>query len=216
MSRNLKGLYAVTRPAPGGAGALAEAVLAALRGGARLVQYRDKSGDGERRRAEASALLRACREYDAPLIVNDDVALAAEIGADGVHLGAGDMDPVRARAHLGSRALVGVSCYDDLDRAIEAQARGADYVAFGSFFPSPTKPGAVRAEPALLTRAREALRVPICAIGGIRPDNGAMLVRAGADMLAVISGVFGAPDPGRAAAEYARLFEARQVEDSQR
>lgn len=216
MSRNLKGLYAITRPVAGGTGALVEAVLAALRGGARLVQYRDKSGDGERRRAEASALLRACRQRGAPLIVNDDVALAAEIGADGVHLGAGDMDPTRARARLGSRAVIGVSCYDDLARAREAQALGADYVAFGSFFASPTKPGALRAEPALLARAKEALRVPVCAIGGITPENGAALVRAGADMLAVISGVFGAPDPRRAAADYARLFEAKQVEDSQR
>lgn len=216
MNQHLKGLYLISRPAPDGSEALLAAVRAALQGGARLVQYRDKSGDGERRRAEALALLRACRKYDAPLIVNDDVALAAEIGADGVHLGARDPDPAEARAHLGPGALIGVSCYDDLERALKARSAGADYVAFGSFFPSPTKPAATRADPALLGEAVRRVRLPVCAIGGITPDNGAALVHAGADMLAVVSGVFDAADPRRAAADYARLFETQPTEDSQR
>lgn len=202
----MRGLYVITRPLPGGGEALATAVEATLQGGARLVQYRDKGADYARRVEEVRALLAVCRAHDVPLIVNDDVALAAETGADGVHLGKDDSDVPAARERLGARALIGASCYNELERALAAERRGASYVAFGSFYPSPTKPEAVCAEPALLTEARARLSVPICAIGGITPANGGALIRAGADLLAVLSGVFDAEDKTTAAAAFARLF----------
>lgn len=205
-SRVLHGLYAVTDSGAAPATPLAEAVAAAIRGGARLVQYRDKSGDAARRLREAQALLTVCREHEVPLIINDDVDLAVEVGADGVHLGREDapLDEVRVRA--GPRAILGMSCYDSLERALAAEQAGADYVAFGSFFASPSKPKAARAPLELLRTARQRLNVPCCAIGGITPDNGALLVAAGADMLAVISGLFASGDIESAARRYARLF----------
>jgi thiamine-phosphate pyrophosphorylase len=202
MNSPLRGLYAISDGGPH----LATSVEAAIRGGARLVQYRDKSADGSRRLREAKALLELCRGHGLPLIVNDDVALAAEIGADGVHLGKDDGRVQDARVRLGPRALIGVSCYDSLERALQAAHDGADYVAFGSFFASDSKPAAVRAPLALLTEARSRLSIPLCAIGGITPDNGTTLVAAGADMLAVIQGLFGAKDVAAAAKAYSELF----------
>jgi thiamine-phosphate pyrophosphorylase len=200
----LRGLYAITpeHPVPD----LAQQVALAIAGGARVIQYRDKSADRERRLAEAGALRVLCRAAGVLLIVNDDPALAAAIGADGVHLGRDDGDPAEARRLLGPRAIIGVSCYNRLDLGVAAQATGADYIAFGSFFPSATKPGTISAEPELLLRARAALRLPLVAIGGITPQNGTALIASGADMLAVVSGVFAGPDPKAAAAAYTRLF----------
>lgn len=172
-----------------------------------MVQYRDKGRDAPRRRAEAGALLALCRARSVPLIVNDDIDLAATIGADGVHLGRDDASLRHARERLGPRALIGVSCYNRLECAISAQAQGASYVAFGRFFPSPTKPGAAAAPVRLLREARPRVSLPIVAIGGITPENGGLLVRAGADLLAVISGVLGAADPARAAQAYQACFE---------
>lgn len=205
-SRTLHGLYAVSDTALTPGAQLATAVAAAIRGGARLVQYRDKSSDAVRRTREAETVLTLCRKHEVPLIVNDDVELAARIGADGVHLGVEDAPLDEARVRLGPRAIIGVSCYNSLERAGAAEHAGADYVAFGSFFVSPSKPQAVRAPLALLIEARQRLNVPICAIGGITPDNGAALVTAGADMLAVISGLFAQADIEAAARSYARLF----------
>lgn len=195
----------LTRPFAGGEPALLEAVKLALEGGARLVQYRDKSGAQRRRRREAAALLELCGKYGVPLIVNDDASLAARIGAGGVHLGRDDAPVREARALLGPAAIVGASCYNRLELARKAARAGADYVAFGSFFASPTKPGAVRAEASLLAKAR-GIGPSLCAIGGITPENGAGLVAAGADLLAVVSGVFDDPDPWLAASRYAALF----------
>lgn len=208
--KTLRGLYAVTAggstPAP-----LARQVELAIAGGARLIQYRDKSkvrtGDQERRLAEARALRAACDSAGIPLIINDDVGLAAAVAADGVHLGRDDISAAEARRLLGPAAVIGVSCYDRLELAEAAQAAGASYVAFGSFFPSSTKPLAVRAHFDLLRRARQRIRLPLVAIGGITPENGAALIAAGADLLAVVSGVFGGPDPRAAAQAYARLFD---------
>lgn len=205
-SRVLHGLYAITDPGAASVTPLAEAVAAAIRGGARLVQYRNKTGDAARRLCEAQALLAVCREHEVPLIINDDVDLAVRIGADGVHLGREDAPLDEARACAGPRAILGVSCYDSLERALVAEQAGADYVAFGSFFASPSKPRAVRAPLELLRTAHQRLNVPCCAIGGITPDNGAALVAAGADMLAVISGLFASADIESAARRYARLF----------
>lgn len=199
----LRGLYVLTRAGDD----LLEKTAAALRGGARLVQYRDKSDDGERRLDEARQLRALCAAASATFIVNDDIDLAIRVEADGVHLGRDDDGIARARSALGDTALIGASCYDSLERA--KAAAGADYLAFGSFFPSPTKPDAVRATPALLAAARDAFDLPLCAIGGITPGNGAALVAAGADMLAVISGVFDADDAAAAAGDYAALFGRR-------
>lgn len=201
----LYGLYAITNEASD-ACELSDRVARALRGGARAIQYRDKSSDAARRLREAEALRALCRAYNVPLIVNDDVELARAVGADGVHLGKDDASIAEARAILGAEAIIGVSCYNSLERALQAGSAGADYVAFGSFFPSSTKPAAVRASLELLRTARTQIRLPIVAIGGITPENGAQLVAAGADMLAVIQGVFGAPDPEAAARRYAVLF----------
>lgn len=197
-----RGLYAIT---DGPREDLLAVCASALAGGARLLQYRDKTDDAPRRHAEATALLRLCRAYDVPLIVNDDVALAQAVGAEGVHLGEEDADPAAARARLGADAIIGVSCYDSLDRAAELSRRGASYLAFGAFFPSPTKPAARRATPALLQAARGFGR-PLVAIGGITPDNARGLIDAGANFVAAITGVFAADDVRSAAARYASLF----------
>ncbi|HEX7369198.1 MAG TPA: thiamine phosphate synthase [Rhodanobacteraceae bacterium] len=196
------GLYAITDgPRPD----LVDAARAALQGGAAMLQYRDKTNDGDRRLREATALHALCGEFGIPLIINDDVELALACGAAGVHLGEDDADVGSARRMLGARAIVGVSCYDSLQHACEAAAAGADYLAFGAFFPSITKPGARHATTDLLRDARE-FGKPLVAIGGITPDNGGPLVAAGADFIAAISGVFGATDIRAAAKQYAKLF----------
>jgi thiamine-phosphate pyrophosphorylase len=196
------GLYAIT---DGPRADLPAAVEAALRGGAVVLQYRDKSGDAARRRGEAAALLHLCRQSGVPLVINDDVELAATVGAAGVHLGEDDAAVAAARARLGPDAVIGVSCYDSLERARAAAAAGADYLAFGAFFASPTKPQARTAGVELL-RAARAFGLPLVAIGGITPDNAQPLIDAGADFVAAISGVFGAADPAAAARRYANLF----------
>lgn len=184
------------------------AVTAALLGGARVIQYRDKTSDSTQREIIARALNALCHERGVPFLINDDVRLAGTIGAAGVHIGHDDTDLAAARAALGPHAIIGVSCYNELARAQAAQDAGADYVAFGRFFPSRTKPRAQQAAPELLRAARGALKIPIVAIGGITPENGGILIEAGADALAVIEGVFGQPDIGAAAEHYARLFDA--------
>jgi thiamine-phosphate pyrophosphorylase len=207
--RALRGLYAITLEHAGTQSAAQ--VERAIAGGAQVIQYRDKSEDHQHRLEQARSLNAICRRAGVPLIVNDDVALAAAVEAAGVHLGHNDAAPAAARDLLGPRAIIGVSCYNRLDLALAARDQGADYVAFGSFFPSSTKPLAVRADIDLLRRARRELRLPLVAIGGITPENGAVLVGAGADMLAVVTGVFGAPDPQAAARAYARLFDSPDI-----
>ena len=199
-----RGLYVITDgPRPD----LLDVTSQALAGGARLLQYRDKSDNSTKRYSEAAALRQLCDTYAVPLIINDDVALALAVAADGVHLGKDDDDLAAARAVLGQDAIIGVSCYDSLQRAKTAAAAGASYVAFGAFFPSPTKPLAPRASIELL-RQSAALDVPRVAIGGITPDNAASLVEAGADYLAVISAVFGAADVRHAAQSFTNLYSS--------
>ena len=203
----LRGLYAITsaelcRQPP----LLAAAVAAALTGGARLIQYRDKENAPREREALARELLVLCRARGAQLIINDDLALAERIGADGVHLGARDAPLRDARRRLGAAPLIGVSCANQLERALDAQQGGASYVAFGRFFPSRTKPEAPQAELPLLRQARAALSIPICAIGGMTPQNAPAVIAAGADLVAAVDGVFGALDVAAAARSYARLF----------
>lgn len=177
----------------------------ALEGGAAMVQFRDKSGDDDWREAVATALKAECDSFKVPLIVNDDVVLAAAIGASGVHLGKGDSPAGKARLALGPGSIIGVSCYDSLDRARAAAGQGADYLAFGSVFPSGTKPEAVRCSLETVSRAR-ALGLPLVAIGGLTPDNGRAVIQAGADGLAVISAVFDAADVRKAAESFSKLW----------
>lgn len=202
----IRGLYAIADSHWLTEDRFAPAVRDALAGGARIIQYRDKLSAPAIREAIARALADLSHEHAALFLVNDDAALARAVGADGVHLGREDMAIAQAREQLGPGAVIGISCYNDLERARAAERAGADYVAFGRFFPSRTKPQAAPATPALLRQARAALRVPIVAIGGITPDNGASLIDAGADALAVIEGVFGQPDIRAAAERYAKLF----------
>ncbi len=173
---------------------------------AALLQYRNKSADSALRHTQAEALHALCAAHGVPLIVNDDLALARAIGAEGVHLGEDDGDVLAARTILGPDALIGVSCYDALDRARAAAAQGASYIAFGAFFPSFTKPLARRASFDLLHDSA-ALGLPRVAIGGITPDNVRFVIEAGADLIAVISGVFDAPDPAAAARAYRACFD---------
>ena len=202
---DFRGLYAITDPALRGR-RIERQVERAIAGGARVIQYRDKEADRSRQKHEALAILAVCRRHGVPLLVNDDVELARAIGADGVHLGQDDTPPERARGRLGPRAIIGVSCYNRLELAQQARAAGADYVAFGRFFASASKPRAVQAEPRLLRTARASLDCPLVAIGGITAQNGRSLIEAGADMLAVIRGVFAADDVTAAARQIGQLF----------
>lgn len=198
-----RGLYAIT---DGPRDDLLAAARAALEGGTAVLQYRDKTRDGERRLREARALAELCAEYRVPLLVNDDVELALASGAAGVHLGEDDAALSTARAQLGAHAIIGVSCYNSLQRAADAAMAGADYLAFGAFFPTVTKTVTRHATPALLSAAR-VFGLPLVAIGGITPDNGGSLIDAGADFLAVVSGVFAAAEIRDATSEYKRLFD---------
>lgn len=201
----VRGLYAITDE-----GLTQRELLAKTRevinGGACMIQYRSKSTDQQQRDREARNLLSLCRQLGVPFIINDDIMLAKDCGAQGVHLGAEDEPVERARAVLGAHAIIGVSCYNDLNRAIIAQHAGADYVAFGSFYPSPTKPDAVHAPVDLIRQAKAQLCIPVVAIGGITLQNAPELITAGTDAIAVIHGLFGQADPGRAAHRFAQLF----------
>lgn len=204
----IAGLYAITRETDD-TGILLAGVTAALEGGAYVVQYRDKSNDAARQHEQASELLSLCQLYHVPLIINDSLRLADLVGADGVHLGKDDGSVHEARIILGAQRIIGVSCYQSLDLALAAQASGADYVAFGRFFNSITKPEAIRAEVGLLQQARFKIHRPIVAIGGITPENANQLIVAGADAVAVISAVFDYPNLQsiqQAARRFADLF----------
>lgn len=199
----LRGLYALT-PEEADGERLAAKVRSALAGRIVMLQFRDKRSDCAQRLARARRLAELCRAEGVPFLVNDEVALALECGADGVHLGREDGDIAAARSRLPGRIL-GVSCYDSLEAARAAVAAGADYVAFGSVYASPTKPGAVRAPLALFAQAR-ALGVPLAAIGGITLERAPELLGAGADLLAVVSDLFDAPDITERALAYREMF----------
>ncbi|WP_104429581.1 thiamine phosphate synthase [Methylobacter tundripaludum] len=197
------GLYAITQTENKSGDTVINEVAAAIKGGAVIVQYRDKNP------ADATflarKLVRICHQQGVPLLINDDIELAALVGADGVHLGREDGAVTQARKQLGSDAIIGVSCYNFVEQAIAAQAQGATYAAFGRFFPSSSKPLAAPARIETLWQAKRALTIPIVAIGGILPDNGAQLLAAGADLLAVIGGVFD-HQPEQSARAYQALF----------
>lgn len=202
----LNGLYAVT-PEGLGTAELLRRVALALQGGVRLVQYRDKSADAALRQEQAAALAALCHAHAARLIINDDLRLALESGADGVHLGRGDGDLAAARAALGPGKILGASCYNEIELARKAARLGADYLAFGSVFPSTTKPGAVPATLTLLAQAKAEFILPICAIGGITLEKAPQLIAAGVDLLAVISDLFEAPGIAARAASYASIWQ---------
>lgn len=202
---SLRGLYLLTPDETDTPRLLAR--VGAVIAHATLLQYRNKLADARLADRQVAALLPLCRSHGVPLLVNDDWRLARARGADGAHLGEDDGDLRAAREALGDDAILGASCYDSLARARDAAAAGADYVAFGACFPSATKPNARRAGPGLLREAAT-LGLPVVAIGGITPDNARGVVEAGADMVAVIGGVFDAPDPGAAARACLRAFDA--------
>lgn len=205
-----RGLYAITDNQLIPPGELVQRVSLAIAGGAAVIQYRNKGSLPAADIDEIASLAALCRQRGVPLIVNDEVELAAAVGAAGVHLGRHDISLQAARARLGPQAIIGISCYNDLQRARQAIAGGADYVAFGRFYPSRSKPEAVLADPELLTQASNELATPLVAIGGITPANGQALLAAGASLLAAIHGVFGQPDIEAAARHYAALFPENQ------
>ena len=204
----VRGLYAVTPDEPD-IGSLARKVRKALAGGVRILQYRNKSANAALRREQGTALLALCREARIPFVINDDLDLARAIRADGLHLGRDDVSIAVARAQLGEDKLLGVSCYDRLELALAAREAGADYVAFGSAFPSSTKPEATRAPLSLYREARARLDLPIVAIGGITTENAHNVIEAGADAVAVISALFDSPDIEAAARSFSRLFDKK-------
>jgi len=203
MKFPISGLYAITQTAGKSIAVVLAEVEAALKGGAQVIQYRDKTPVDVFYLGRS--LVKLCHDYHVPLLVNDDPELALAVGADGVHLGKDDCDIEQARQRLGREAIIGVSCYNDIKRAIAMQAKGADYVAFGRFFSSNSKPLAAPAEIATLQQAKLAITIPIVAIGGILPENGGQLLDSGADLLAVIGGVFD-DEPEAAAHAYQALF----------
>lgn len=200
-----RGLYAIT-PDELDTERLAALVRAALSGGAAIVQYRNKAADIGLRHEQALALQRICRAAGVPLIVNDDLEIALAVDADGLHLGGEDGDLAAARHRLGPDKLLGASCYNRLDLAIEARDRGADHVAFGAMYVSSTKPGAIRAPLELFSQAADSVGLPAVAIGGITLDNAPPLIHAGAHATAVISALFDAPDVAQRARAFTRLF----------
>lgn len=201
----MRGLYAITDDHLL-SGCLLPAVAAVLAGGCRWVQYRSKLLDANQRHAEAAAVLALCQQHGARLLINDDVRLAKTIGAHGVHLGQQDMPVAQARDLLGPAAVIGVTCHGSLALAHAAASAGANYVAFGRFFASSTKPLAPATDLAVLTAAKQQLSLPVVAIGGITLDNAATVVSAGADMLAVAGDVFNSDAITARAHAYAALF----------
>ena len=200
----LRGLYAITQTKNKTADIIINEVIAAIKGGAVVVQFRDKESLDAIYLADQ--LVKVCHEYKVPLLINDDIELAIKVGADGVHIGREDGAISEARDRLGADAIIGVSCYNFVEQAFDAQEQGATYVAFGRFFPSSSKPLAALAELDTLRKAKFLLDIPIVAIGGILPENGGPLLTAGADLLAVIGGLF-ETQPEQSARAYQALFD---------
>jgi thiamine-phosphate pyrophosphorylase len=197
------GLYAITDTQNKSVQQIITAVECAIKGGAVMIQYRDKNPMDQV--TLSHELLKVCQRYQIPFIINDNIELAYKIKADGVHLGQTDGDIEQARARLGTQAIIGISCYNDVDYALEVEKKGANYVAFGRFYRSKSKPLAPQANINILITARKKITLPIVAIGGILPENGRILLRAGAHLLAVIDGVFQA-DVEQSARAYKGLF----------
>lgn len=208
-----QGLYAVTDCDNLSLQQLLESTAAILANGAVILQYRNKSDSTAEKRSKAEKLQRLCNDFNVPFIINDDIDLARSLAADGVHIGKEDMDCRKARVLLGPERIIGVSCYNDLQRAASAVNNGASYVAFGAFFPTPSKLKTEAADVNLVRKARTALTVPLAAIGGITPQNGGELVAAGVNYLAVISGLYASTDPAESTRQYVRLFKQDKTQD---
>lgn len=206
VEAKLRGLYVITDTHLIPRDRFVETVEAAVRGGATMVQLREKSTPQEEIVRLGRELLAVTRRYGALLIVNDHPTVAREIGADGVHVGREDPPVSEARAILGPHAIIGASCYGEVTRAVDAEHAGADYVAFGTPFPSPTKSKRTDLPLSIFQEVKHRVRVPVFAIGGITVDNVRLVIEAGADGIAVVSGVFGAPDVEAAARALAQLF----------
>jgi thiamine-phosphate pyrophosphorylase len=205
---NISGLYAVT-PNTLDTELLCLSVEAALKGGASLVQYRNKAADAVLRLRQASALLALCRSYHVPLIINDHLDLCAQIDADGLHLGASDCDLGAARRLLGDDKIIGASCYNQLDLAIKAEQAGASYVAFGACFSSQTKPDALSAPLSLFADTKQNIAIPLVAIGGINLENASSVISAGADAIAVVGALFNAIDITNTSQKFTLLFHSQ-------
>ncbi len=203
----IKGLYAIT-PDEQDTDVLLAKVEAALQGGIGVLQYRNKLANHKLQTQQARALLRLCRQYHVPFIINDSIKLCLTLDADGVHLGADDGNLAEARARLGSNKLLGASCYNRFDLAVSAQQLGADYVAFGACFASSTKPNAPVAGLHLFTQARAELKVSAVAIGGITLENAPLAIAAGANSIAVINAIFNADDVKLTSQQFTKLFQS--------
>jgi len=201
------GLYAITDCENNSVIDLLEKTEEILSAGAVILQYRNKTTNQEEKKKLAEELNLLCKNFNVAFIINDDILLAKEIKADGIHLGGQDTTVNSARDILGN-VIVGISCYNNLDRAIKAQEAGADYIAFGSFYLSQTKPDAKRANIDLITQAKSEFKLPIVAIGGITPENGKALINAGADFLAVISGLYAPTNTANVTKAYINLFNS--------
>lgn len=202
---NLHGLYVITDPALCG-DTIVNKVEQAILGGANIIQYRNKSADKNLQVAEATALQKLCKQYQRTFLINDDISLAIDVNADGVHLGQTDSDITTARKQLGTKKIIGITCHNDLNAAKIAEQQTANYVAFGRFYPSKTKPEAPPANTDILKQAQSQLHIPIVAIGGISVENASSLINTGADMLAVIHAVFSQQDIKQAATKLADFF----------
>ena len=207
MKYNLQGLYGITdAELMPDTETMLRKVEQSIKGGAKIIQYRDKSSDLHKRVEQASALNLICKKNKVPLLINDDAGLAAGIGAAGVHLGQSDGAVEEAREMLGPDAIIGVTCHDSLELAEQALQAGASYLAFGAFFPSKTKPNAKPAPLSLIQEAKEKVNLPIVAIGGISVDNADQIVTAGADMVAVIHALYAHKKVTATAQQFHQLF----------
>jgi len=204
--KSLKGIYGITDDALLPESKLDFAVEEAIKAGCRVIQYRSKIKDWKARVRQAESLRLLCEQYQVPLIINDNVELCNEVDADGVHLGKQDSSFEQARVQLSADKIIGITCHDSVVAAVSAEEAGADYVAFGRFFPSETKPNASPAPIEVLTEAKKKLSIPIVAIGGINAENGAALIAAGADMLAVINAMFADESVAQRTTELVALF----------
>jgi thiamine-phosphate pyrophosphorylase len=203
----ISGLYLITDDRLAGKGEFFEVIQIALEGGVALLQYRDKSNEPVRRMKIASRLREMTCAFGVPLIINDFVSLAADAGADGVHLGIEQAHVSLARRILGPDALIGVSCHNSLEDAERMESAGADYVAFGAIYRSPTKPNASRASLETIHAAKSRLNIPVVAVGGITPKNAGPVLSAGADCIAVISAVFSVQYPGRTVSQFIQVLQ---------
>tara|TARA_B100000683_G_scaffold188182_1_gene181470 strand:- start:146 stop:820 length:675 start_codon:yes stop_codon:yes gene_type:complete len=202
----LNGTYGIT-PDNLPSEALIEKIRSSLMGGVKILQYRNKGNNWAKKIEEISEIKKICQKYNVPFIINDNLNIALEVDADGLHVGKDDVSIKKARESLGNNKMLGVSCYGDLQRATKAEKLGADYIAFGSFFKSKTKPKAPLIEKNILEKARYICQCPIVAIGGITPENGSELLKNGADMLAVADAIFSSKDCKLNAQKMARLFQ---------